>query len=339
MLIEGTYASYKLSKESAKKLEDWMKESEIVEPVPIEDLHVTTTYSTNNVDIIPSEKTIVLKKEDYSITTYGRALVLAVKSDELQKIHAAALEAGANYSYESYKPHITISYNAEANDNILPLLMNPTFDITLSHEVVEPLTEEQERMISEYFEMAEHYKFWGWIKPSGALLLPTLEMKNSEDIQFNHENLIRNFKPELGNYDDNYDDAYNIGMIRFLIDNNNKLYFDVPSICKPSTIRIGYSNIENYIMKNPDKLKNIFNSKISRIQDFNYSIMKKIKKSWEYGYYGTDSVNSLIDRIRNQNLEDKIKEETPANSTVNIAGYDKPLKTFKMFRRKPINLN
>ena len=141
-LIEGTYASYKLSKESAQKLSDWIRDSEIIEPVPIEDLHVTTTYSEADIEIEPSDKPIVLKKEDFDIAVFGRALVLTVKSDELQKIHKSAIEAGADYKYESYKPHISLSYNSEANDNLLPLLMVPDFDITLSHEEVEKLKEE-----------------------------------------------------------------------------------------------------------------------------------------------------------------------------------------------------
>ena len=141
-LIEGTYASYKLSKESAQNLSDWIRDSEIIEPVPIEDLHVTTTYSEADIEIEPSDKPIILKKEDFDIAVFGRALVLTVKSDELQKIHKSAIEAGADYKYESYKPHISLSYNSEANDNLLPLLMVPNFDITLSHEEVEPLKEE-----------------------------------------------------------------------------------------------------------------------------------------------------------------------------------------------------
>ena len=149
-LIEGTYASYKLSKESAQKLSDWIERCEIIDPVPMEDLHVTTTYSKADVDIVPSNKHIIIKKEDLTVDKLGRALVLRFISDDLQKIHDDAMDVGASYEYETYKPHITISYNAEANDNLYPLLLNGTldkdykidFDITLSHEEVEPLKEE-----------------------------------------------------------------------------------------------------------------------------------------------------------------------------------------------------
>ena len=143
MLIEGVYAQYKLKPESAKALADWMEENEIVEPVDKNELHITTTYSETDFELEPSDKkNIVLSNKDFKIAVYGRALVIEVDSDDLQAIHKAAMDAGADYKYDTYKPHITISYNSEANENIIPLLFPPNFDITLSHEEVSPLKEE-----------------------------------------------------------------------------------------------------------------------------------------------------------------------------------------------------
>jgi hypothetical protein len=140
---EGVYAQYKLKPESAQALADWIEENEIVEPVDKEDLHITTTYSEGDFDLQPSDKkNIVLSNKDFKIAVYGRALVIEVDSDELQDIHKAAIDAGADYKYDSYKPHITISYNSEANENLIPIIFPPNFDITLSHEEVSPLKEE-----------------------------------------------------------------------------------------------------------------------------------------------------------------------------------------------------
>jgi len=152
MLLEGIYGSFKLNEESVKKLVDWIKENEIVEPVDTEDLHITTTYSKVDPEqeIIPSEKNnIKLDHKQFSIATYGRALVIEVESKDLETIHKAAIDSGASYDYATYKPHITVSYNAEANENNIPLLFPPDFDIVLSHEVVEPLQEK--------FGMQDHY--------------------------------------------------------------------------------------------------------------------------------------------------------------------------------------
>jgi 2'-5' RNA ligase len=144
MLLEGVYGSYKLTQDSANKLAEWMKENEVVEPVEIDNIHITTTYSKTDPiqDIIPSQNTIILDHKEFSIATYGRALVIEVESKELEDIHNTAIKAGATYEYDEYKPHITISYNAEANENLIPLLFPPTFDIVLSHEEIEPLKED-----------------------------------------------------------------------------------------------------------------------------------------------------------------------------------------------------
>jgi hypothetical protein len=324
-LFEGTYASYKLSKESAQNLSDWIRDSEIIEPVPIEELHVTTTYSEADIEIEPSDKPIILKKEDFDIAVFGRALVLTVKSDELQNIHKSAIEAGADYKYESYKPHISLSYNSEANDNLLPLLMVPDFDITLSHEEVEKLKES--------FEMESEYKFWGWIKPNGSLLLPTSKMRNNENEIFNHVTLL------YGSIGDSYNDAYDIGMIRFLIDNKNILQFELPITCSESTIVKGYRNIENYLIANEEKIRKIFGSSNVYIKNFEYGLnIKKdnppFGKNW-YTKYEGNSLQELLNRIREYNLNLKLKEDIPANSTANIPVVPMPM-TFKMFRRKKI---
>lgn len=143
MLLEGVYAQFKLTPESAQELADWIEENEIVEPVEKDELHITTTYSKVDIDLEPSDKkNIVLSSKDFSIAVYGRALVIEVDSDILQDIHKAAIDAGASYDYAVYKPHITISYNSEANENLIPILFPPNFDITLSHEEVSPLKEE-----------------------------------------------------------------------------------------------------------------------------------------------------------------------------------------------------
>ena len=145
MILEGVYGSFKLTQASAKKLADWIIDSEIIEPIDTKDLHITTTYSKVDPkrEILPSNKTnIILNCKEFSIATYGRSLVLEVTSDELEEIHKLALDAGASYDYDIYKPHITISYNAKANENILPLLFPPNFDLILSHEEVEPLKED-----------------------------------------------------------------------------------------------------------------------------------------------------------------------------------------------------
>jgi DNA/RNA endonuclease G (NUC1) len=139
LLLEGTYAAFELTEKSNKELYQWIESNRIVSATPQNELHVTTTFSLKNVEIEPSKKQIRIPKETYSIAVYKDALVLEIQSEELQKIHKAARLAGATYSFPSYKPHITISYDAKANKDFLDNPNVPTFDIILSHEVVKPL--------------------------------------------------------------------------------------------------------------------------------------------------------------------------------------------------------
>ncbi len=328
-LFEGTYASYKLSKESAQNLSDWIRDSEIIEPVPIEDLHVTTTYSEADIEIEPSDKPIILKKEDFDIAVFGRALVLTVKSDELQNIHKSAIEAGADYKYESYKPHISLSYNMEANENIFPLLFPPDFDIVLSHEEV----------IHESFEMGEYYSFWGWIKSGGDLLLPTSKMRTDPEKKYNHKSLLTKMKssPSLIPYTD----ALDKGMIRFSVDNKGVLEFELSNKCNVDTITKGYRNIENYLYEkeNKDEIKLIFDRYEIFINEFAWELYTEKNMFGTYGnknMFKGSSLRELINKIREYELETKIKEDIPANSTANIPVVPMPM-TFKMFRRKKNN--
>jgi len=95
MLLEGVYGSFKLNEDSANKLTEWMKDNNIVEPVEENDLHITTTYSKVDPkqEITPSEKNnIRLDHKEFSIATYGRALVIEVESKDLETIHKSAID-------------------------------------------------------------------------------------------------------------------------------------------------------------------------------------------------------------------------------------------------------
>lgn len=254
-ITEGTYASFKLTEESAQALADWIEESGIIEPVPMEDLHVTTTYSEVDVDIKPSDKSIVLDHNEFEIAVFGRALVLVVRSEELQEIHKAALDAGAVYKYETYKPHITLSYNSEANDNLLPLLMVPEFDIELSHEEVEKL--------NETFQMQGYYKFWGWIDPDGEIILPTKEMRQDRNENYFHIDIL----PE--SVGGSYTTAYRQGYIKFLVDTSDKMYLVSQFTASKQSLLSGFRKLEK-MFTDEKLLSEIFDTKPFQVYRIQY---------------------------------------------------------------------
>lgn len=332
LITEKTYASYKLEENSAKNLSDWIKKSEIVEPVQSQDLHVTTTYTDKDITLIPSEEKIILKKETFEIKQLGRALVLLVDSPELDEVHKAGIEAGADHKYESYIPHITLSYNFDANENIFPLLFPPDFDIVLSHEEV----------INEEFEMIGYYKMWGWIDPGGNLILPTKEMRLSRLYTYSHgEILPMNISSS--------ESALKKGYFRFYIDKKDHLYLHtkkIPADFNFDNLLKGYREIENQIVSNEENLSRIFNKKIklpteivlqigdgdigdfyhrfgSGVRELNYAIQKYKQEREPF-------------RAKNVKKITQQKEDVPANSTANIPVVPKPMKTFAMFRRKKL---
>ena len=324
MLLEGVYGSFKLTEDSTKKLSEWIKDNNVIEPVEDEDFHITTTYSKVDPEqeIIPSEKNnIRLDHKEFSIATYGLALVIEVESKDLETIHKSAIDSGASYDYETYKPHITISYNAEANENIIPLIFPPDFDIVLSHEEVEPLKEE--------FEMDRYYKFWGWVKPNGSLLLPTEKMR-IDDKNHTHASLFRdNTKLDYNMY--TYEVAYEQNYIRFFIDDDNLLIFDCPNTVPISTVEKGYKNILSYVRTKQLDIMKIFNHKLTKLNGFVYFLNKFDEKEKRFMEY--DHGRSFPELI--SVLENIQESDAPANSTSNIATYAKPL-TLKLFKRKII---
>lgn len=295
LLSEGVYASYKLSEDSAKALSQWMKESEILEPVSPEDLHVTTTYSKVDLDLKPSEiKNIVVSHKEFEIRTYGRALVLELESDVLEGIHKAALEAGASYEWSTYKPHITLSYNAEANENILPLLFPPTFDITLSHEEVAPLKEE--------FEMNKYYSFWGVIHiPDGKIILPTIRQRNDERL-YSHSSLMKGNSPaDFIRFYIEYKDKDNLVMSIEEIRNQ-----DLESLS--SLIYKSVKDLDEMLMKDKSKVTKLF-----ELEENEYPILNKLSleiENYKPHFYSYDTMKfDLLNKKAILNLISKFKIE------------------------------
>ena len=323
MLLEGTYASYKLTPQSADKLMNWITDSGITSPSPKEELHVTTTFSRADVDLVPSDKkNIVLNPSGYSIGVLKNALVLHIESDELTKVHDAALDAGATTDYPSYKPHITLSYDAEANEELIHNLVPPTFEITLSHEEVKPLREA--------FDIWLGYDFWGWVDPNGELILPTKKMQASNMI-YTHIRLLPKIRT--------YGKAFSLNYIRFHI-RRNKLTFDLSATTPKDIAQKGYRNIEKFLKTNKKYLKDVFGKDDVNFIHFKYELNKPPAKGspypdeWDVVDEG-DSYRELLRKLPFAGKTDSMKEDTPANVSGNIAVVDKPL--FKPIRRKVTN--
>ena len=121
----------------------WAKAQGFAETVNPDDLHVTLAFSRDPVDM----STIIADTQKISISTDGRtveplgdkgAVVLKFKSSMLQSRWKALRNLGCSWDYESYQPHVTITYKETAG---LDLSKVTPFEGTLhfDKEMVEPL--------------------------------------------------------------------------------------------------------------------------------------------------------------------------------------------------------
>ena len=128
---------------NADELIAWAKAQGFKTMVPPEELHVAAAYSRAPVDWdAAGDHFDYLKVEggERSVAPLGDkgALVLKFRSGELQARWKQFREAGASWDYESYQPHVTLTYNNP--DKLDPASITP-FDGVLEFgpEVMEPL--------------------------------------------------------------------------------------------------------------------------------------------------------------------------------------------------------
>jgi len=118
MAISGTYVGVKFTDIASELISKFAVDNGIPNPLKPTDIHSTLMYSTigfnYNTPDIPYEFRCV------SFTGYalfGEALVMKVSSMYLQSMHNNILRNyNAKYTFASYIPHITLSYDAAGFD-------------------------------------------------------------------------------------------------------------------------------------------------------------------------------------------------------------------------------
>lgn len=136
---KGTYVSMKVK--NPEVLYKWYKDQG-VDVVPKEELHCTIAYSKKEFkhEVDKDEVEIKYDEEIYPyLEPLGNdgAVVMKFTSKEMQKRFDKCIKEGAIYDYDTYIPHVTISYNGKDLD--LKSIRRPDFYISLHNETVEPL--------------------------------------------------------------------------------------------------------------------------------------------------------------------------------------------------------
>ena len=120
----GRYIGMRFTPETKKLLKQIVHSERVPNPTPEDKLHSTVVYSKGNAvpdyevqgklnDPVEAE----IEDFDYFDSDNGKCLVAKLRSDDMVARHNKAKDLGANYDYEEYKPHITLSYSADDLDD------------------------------------------------------------------------------------------------------------------------------------------------------------------------------------------------------------------------------
>lgn len=138
----GLYVAVKFSKETINDLENLV--NELVEhgmSNPVDDFHATVVYSRKNIDWDTAtdidETARPIGFEKFDTKEDKKCLVLLLTSDYLSRRFNLAMEKGATYDFDDYRPHITLSY--DCGDFDISKLSIPDFTVHISEEYSSPL--------------------------------------------------------------------------------------------------------------------------------------------------------------------------------------------------------
>lgn len=146
---------------NAEDIIAWAKSQGFKTTLPAEEMHVTVAYSTKAVDWreVGIEKgTFVNVGGARSVEALGAqgAVVLKFTDDELRKRWGEIRDVGASWDYNSYKPHVTISYAGSGVDIKSvqpydgPIYLGPEKRATVNDEWRANVTEKTRKAIMTY---------------------------------------------------------------------------------------------------------------------------------------------------------------------------------------------
>jgi len=122
---------------NAQDLVSWAKEQGFKQTLSADDVHVTVSFSRSPVDLdnfkIRNDK-ITVKGGKRTIEPLGDkgAVVLKFESNLLHKFWKQNCEAGCSWDYDSYQPHVTITY--DGTDLDLSKVTPPKFELVFGKE-------------------------------------------------------------------------------------------------------------------------------------------------------------------------------------------------------------
>ena len=132
----GLYVCVEFDMETLNNFEKYLSQYSIPNETPISKLHTTIIFSEKYVNFPPEKYEETIDPESYDFELFGEdknCLVLTFESEKLTERWKKATDAGALFKFDTYVPHVTLSYNIEDFD--IEKLSLPTFQINIVNEI------------------------------------------------------------------------------------------------------------------------------------------------------------------------------------------------------------
>tara|TARA_R110000868_G_scaffold97805_2_gene269065 strand:- start:341 stop:814 length:474 start_codon:yes stop_codon:yes gene_type:complete len=143
-LVKGVYVSADFDAGTKRSLYAWAKLNAIPSVIASDKFHCTVLYSRKDVPNVTeivqhvAPATIKIKPLNFNKFDEDKVLVLELESSALSSLHKSLIANGGTHDYESYTPHVTLSYKLPAEYDISELMI-PEFEFRVDRLVIEPL--------------------------------------------------------------------------------------------------------------------------------------------------------------------------------------------------------
>ena len=140
------YVAVRLSQSSKNKVELYLKENKIKNPITKDKMHVTVMYSTTIIDMKDAlldkkikEYLIPLKFNIWKTQDGANGLVVEMESEYLKKRHFYWKERNGKPLYPEFKVHLSLSYNVGDDFDLSALDIDKFPIVDVVEEYAEPL--------------------------------------------------------------------------------------------------------------------------------------------------------------------------------------------------------
>lgn len=101
---------------NAKEILKWAKDQGITDLIKSDEMHVTIAFSKKKVawdDFKVNDKSIDVSLENAKVEKLWDAIVIKFENKDLAKDWKKYVDGGASWDFETYQPHISVSYTAD----------------------------------------------------------------------------------------------------------------------------------------------------------------------------------------------------------------------------------